>query len=105
MVPRPGGHHLPVPIQHHYCVFSLIEVRRTALFINLIARRPHWMFHRVMQCIVVDTVAVMIVDTLTSMASEAVDLFRRRQRWLGYFGVVGGFFAFYGRNSCPTAEI
>jgi hypothetical protein len=53
------------------------------------------MLHCVLQCFVVNAVAVMIVDTLTPVAGVSVDLLRRGKWWLCCSGVVSGFFAFY----------
>ncbi len=53
------------------------------------------MLHRVLQCLVVHAVAVMIVDTLTSVARVTVDLLRRREWWLGRPRMLSGFFSLY----------
>jgi hypothetical protein len=48
------------------------------LFIDLISRRRQWMLHGVLQCFVIDTMAIMVLDTLTPVACVSVDLSRPR---------------------------
>ena len=63
------------------------------------------MLHGVLQCLVVNAVALSILNLLLPVACVTVDLLRRRKRRLGRIRMLSGFLSFYGYlevvQTCP----